>query len=77
MDFYLQNGENHTAIPNAKVTAQVQFPDGTQKTIPMSYDAGGKHYTALLPGKVSGQHQVKITSEVNGEKVDGRFSFGR
>lgn len=75
LDLYLQKGDNHEAIPNAKVTAQVQLPDGTQKTLPLSYDAGGKHYAALLPGKVVGQHQVKISSEIGGEKVDGRFSF--
>jgi len=77
MDFYLQKGNNHEAIPNAKVTAQVQMPDGTQKTIPLTYDAGGKNYTALLPGNVAGQYQVKFTSDINGEKVDGRFSFNQ
>ena len=77
LDLYLQRGDNHEAIPNAKVTAQVQLPDGTQKTLPLSYDAEGKHYTALLPGNVAGQHQVKISSDVGGEKVDGRFSFSQ
>lgn len=77
LDLYLQQGGNHEAIPNAKVTAQVQLPDGTQKTIPLSYDVEGKHYTTMLPGNASGQHQVKITSDINGEKVDGRFSFNR
>jgi hypothetical protein len=77
LDFYLQKGDNHEAIPNAKVTAQVQLPDGTQKTLPLTYDAQGEHYAALLPGKASGQYQVKIISEINGEKVDGRFSFNQ
>lgn len=77
VDFYLQKGDNHEAIPNAKVTAQIQLPDGTQKTLPLIYDAEGKHYAALLQGKASGQYQVKITSEINGEKVDGRFNFSQ
>lgn len=77
LDLYLQKGDNHEAIPNAKVTAQVQLPDGTQKTLPLSYDAEGKHYTALLPGKVAGQHQVKISSDVSGDKANGRFSFNQ
>lgn len=77
MDFFLQKGDNHEAISNANVTAQIQLPDGTQKTLPLTYDAEGKHYTAMLTGNASGQHQVKITSDINGEKVDGRFSFNK
>ncbi len=77
MDFFLQRGDNHEAIPNAIVTAQVQLPDGTQKTLPLTYDNEGKHYTAMLPGKADGQYQVKITSDIKGEKVDGRFTFNQ
>jgi hypothetical protein len=77
MDFFLQKGDNHEAIPNAKVTAQVQLPDGTPKTINMNYDTEGKHYTALLPEKATGEYKVAILSEINGEKVNGRFIFSR
>ena len=77
LDFYLLKGDNHEAIPNAKVTAQVQLPDGTQKTLNFTYDAADKHYAALLPGKVAGQHQVKMIADVNGEKVNGRFTFNQ
>ena len=77
MDFYVLNGENHEPVPNAKVKAQVQLPDGTQKSYDLKYDAEGKHYTALLPVNASGQYQVKVTSDINGKKVDGRFSFNK
>lgn len=77
IDFYLEKGEKHDPVPNAKVTAQIQLPDGTQKTIPLTYEAEGKHYTAVLPEKATGQYQVKVTADVNGEKVDGRFSFNQ
>lgn len=75
LDFYLQKGDNHQAIPNAKVTGQVQLPNGTQKNLTFKYDADGKHYTVLLPEKASGQYQVRMTAEMNGQKVNGRFSF--
>lgn len=77
LDFYLQKGDNHEAIPNAKVTAQVQLPDGTQKTLPLTYDAQGKHYAALLPTTTAGEYKVAILSDINGEKVNGRFTFNK
>ncbi|HAZ45401.1 MAG TPA: hypothetical protein DDW76_22560 [Cyanobacteria bacterium UBA11369] len=75
LDFYLLKGEAHETVPNAQVTAQVQLPDGTQKNLDMKYDAEGKHYAVLLPEKAAGQYQVKITADIGGEKVNGRFSF--
>ncbi len=77
MDLYLQKGDNHQTIPNAKVTADVQLPDGKQKTIPFTYDASDKHYTAVLTDKATGQYQVRVTADIGGEKVNGRFSFDR
>jgi hypothetical protein len=77
LDFYLLKGDNHEAIPNAKVTAQVQLPDGTQKSLNLKYDTEGKHYTALLPVNATGQYQVKVTSDVDGKKLDGRFNFNK
>ena len=77
LDFYLLKGEKHEAIPNAKVTAQVQTPDGTQKNLNLAYDPAGKHYTVFLPGTTSGQYQVKVISDINGEKVNGRFTFNQ
>lgn len=75
IDFYLQKGDNHEPIPNAKVTAQVQLPDGTQKSLNLTYDAEGKHYAVLLPEKAPGEYKVAVLSDINGEKVNGRFSF--
>ena len=77
LDFYLKKGETHTVVPDAKVTAQVQLPDGTQKSLDLKYDAKDKHYTGLLAGKAKGEYKVTILSEVGGEKVNGRFSFSQ
>jgi hypothetical protein len=77
LDLYLQKGDTHEAVANAKVTADVQLPDGKLKTIPLSYDASGKHYAAVVKEKVTGQYQVKITAKIGSEQADGRFNFDR
>ena len=77
LDLFLQTGDNHETIPNANVTADIQSPDGTQKTVPFTYDASGKHYAAMLENGAAGQYQVKVIADVGGEKVNGRFNFDR
>jgi hypothetical protein len=75
LDFYLQKSDTHEAVTNAKVTAQVQSPDGKQQSLNLTYDAEGKHYTVLFPGTTTGQYQVKMTADISGENVNGRFNF--
>lgn len=75
LDFYLQKGDTHEAIPNANVTAQIQMPNGEQKILDMEYDEAGKHYAAFLPAEASGEYKVAILTDINGEKVNGRFTF--
>ncbi|BAZ47190.1 hypothetical protein NIES4102_42360 (plasmid) [Chondrocystis sp. NIES-4102] len=75
LDLYLQKGDTHEAVTNAKVTALVQSPDGKQQSLNLTYDTEGKHYTVLFPGTTTGQYQVKITADASGENVNGRFSF--
>ena len=77
LDLYLQTGDTHEAIPNAKVQAQVQMPNGEQKALALAYDAAGKHYAVLLPEQAPGEYKVVILSEIDGEKVNGRFTFNR
>jgi hypothetical protein len=73
LDFYLQKGENHDPVPNAAITGQVQFPDGTQKTLNFHYSAADQHYTAILPSPTPGEYQLVILTDIQGEKVNGRF----
>lgn len=75
LDFYLQKGDTHAPIADAKVTAQIQLPDGTQKSLPLKYDAAGKHYTAMFVDKAAGDYKVAMLSEIKGERVNGRFNF--
>ena len=77
LDVFLQKGDKKEPVPNAKVTAQVQLPNGKQQTLALKYDAEGKHYAVVFPGKEPGQYPVKMTADINGEKVDGRFTFSQ
>lgn len=75
LDFYLQKGDKHEPVPNAKVSAQVQLPSGKQQTLALKYDADQKHYTVVFPVKDAGNYPVKMNADINGEKVNGRFTF--
>ena len=75
LDFFLQEGDSHEPISDAKVTAQVQLPDGSQQALDMEYDVAGEHYTAFLPSSVAGEYNIAVLSDINGEKVNGRFTF--
>ncbi|NER47205.1 MAG: DUF4426 domain-containing protein [Symploca sp. SIO1A3] len=77
LDFFLQTGSDHQAIPDAKVTGQVQLPNGEQKSLDFTYDSEGKHYFAVLPEKATGEYKVVIQTDIKGEKVNGRFSFNQ
>jgi hypothetical protein len=77
LDFFLFKGDNHEPVSDAKVTAQVQFPDGTQKFFDLAYDAPEKHYHIKLDGKTAGEYKVVILTDIKGKKVNGRFSFER
>ncbi|MBE9163418.1 hypothetical protein [Tychonema sp. LEGE 06208] len=75
LDLYLQKGDKKEPVPDAKVTAQVQLQNGKQQTLALKYDPEGKHYAVVFPGKEPGQYPVKVNADINGEKVDGRFTF--
>lgn len=77
LDLFLQKGDSHESVADAKVTGKVQLPDGTEKSLNFKYDAAGKHYAFLLSEKATGEYQVKITADIQGEKVEGRFSFSK
>lgn len=75
LDFYLQKGDDHTPIPDATVSAQIQRPDGTQKSLALKYDPDGQHYAAMFTDITPGDYKVVILTDINGEKVNGRFGF--
>ncbi|MDX2229823.1 MAG: hypothetical protein NW220_09310 [Leptolyngbyaceae cyanobacterium bins.349] len=75
VDFWLLTGANHAAIADATVVANIQFPNGTQKSVDLVYDQAGKHYKALVPGYAAGDYRVVVQTNPKGEKVNGRFNF--
>ena len=75
LDLFLQKTDSHEAVPNAKITAQVQLPDGSQKSVDMTYDAAAKHYTTKLAGAAPGEYKVTVQSTIGEEKVNARYTF--
>jgi hypothetical protein len=75
LDLFVQKGDNHQPISNAKVTGQVQLPSGQIKNLNFTYDTKGKHYMTLLTEKNPGQYQLKVTVKIGNQQVNGRFSF--
>jgi hypothetical protein len=77
LDLFILSGTDHQAISDAKVSGEVQSPDGKQKALTFTYDTEGKHYAAVVPGKNTGAYQLKVTAAIGNEKADGRFNFDR
>jgi hypothetical protein len=72
---YLHKKDKKEPVPNAKVMAQVQLPNGKQQTLPLNYDAKGKRYAVVFPSKQPGQYPVNMTAIINGLKVDSTIIF--
>jgi hypothetical protein len=69
------HGDDDKQIIDAKLNAQVQLPDGTNKTLPLAYNTEEKQYTASLPVAGAGEYKVVLQVDVKGEKFNSRFSF--
>lgn len=75
LDLFVQKGDTHETIPDAKVIAQVQLPDGSQQSVDMAYDAPAKHYAGKVASVAVGEYKVTAQAEIAGEKVNARFTF--
>jgi len=69
------HGDKDKQIVDAKLLAQVQLPDGSNKMLPVLYNPEEKQYTAKLPVGGAGDYKVVIQVDVNGDKFNTRFSF--
>lgn len=74
VDLFLQTGDDHTPIPTATVTAQIQDPNGNERELQLPYDAAGEHYAATLPDAPEGNYQVRIRAQVGDDAPTARFS---
>lgn len=77
LNFHLENEESHKTIPNAKVKAEVKLPNGDEKMLDLQYKAESEQYVAFLSEQAKGQYEVTILTNINGEQVNGSFSFDR
>jgi hypothetical protein len=77
LDFYLKSGDTHEPVADARVTGQVQLPSGEQKSVGFTYEPEDGHYTGVLTTAEAGAYQAVIQTDINGEKVNGRFAFNK
>ena len=72
------HGEQEKEITDAKLTAQMQLPDGSSQTLVVPYSVEEKQYVAkLLKTTATGDYQVVLQADVKGDKFNSRFSFKR
>lgn len=72
------HGEKEQEITEAKLTAQMQLPDGSSQTLAVPYSVEEKQYVAkLLKTTATGDYQVVLQADVKGDKFNSRFSFKR
>ncbi len=73
LDLCFEKGNKQ--IKNAKVTAQIKFPNGQEKTIPLKYVAEKKHYHNVLPEKITGEYKITIYANVGNKIVNREASI--
>ena len=62
-------------MTDAKVTAQIQLPDGSSKNLDLAYKSDEKVYAAEMIDFSVGSYKVAVLSEVAGKKVNARFNL--
>ncbi len=75
VDLLFQKGEKHEPVTGAKVTAQMQLPDGSSKRLDLIYKAAEKSYSAEVADIAPGTYKVTVLSEIDGKKVNARFNL--
>jgi hypothetical protein len=72
-DFHLHKGKDE--VTDARVTAQFQMPDGSQKSLEMPFSPEEKAYVAKLSSPAAGEYKVAVLSDLKGEKMNARFTI--
>ncbi len=72
-NFHMHKGKDE--IADAKVTAQLQMPDGSQKSLEMPFSPAEKAYVAKLESPAAGEYKVAVLSDLKGEKMNARFTI--
>jgi hypothetical protein len=75
LHLFLDKGNNSESVADATVKAQVQTPDGKEKTLNLKYDEKEKGYLGVLNNLTAGKHQVRFLVNVGGKNLNGRFQF--
>ena len=75
LDLSLKRGEKREPVTDAKVTAQIQLPDGSSKRLDLAYKPDKKVYAADITDFSAGSYKVAVLSDVSGKKVNARFNL--
>lgn len=75
MDLLVQKGDQHETVTNAKITAQIQLPDGSSKSFNLAYKPAEKVYSTDISSLAAGAYKVAVLSELEGKKVNARFNL--
>ncbi len=75
LDLSFKKGEKRESVTDAKVTAQIQLPDGSSKSLDLAYKPDKKVYAADITDFLAGSYKVAVLSDVSGKKVNARFNL--
>ena len=74
LQLFLLHEAEERVIADAQVTANVLPPGGEPQTLELVYEPAEESYKGLIPSAEKGSYNLVVQTEINGEKINSRFS---